>query len=435
MSHQAIIAKIDKIVEIPGARTIVQAFVLGTPLIVDNKSKEGDVGILFPSELKLSEDYCKENNLYRHSNLNKDNTKTGFFEDNRRVRCQPFMKIKSDGYFAPIESLSYLKADLSKLKVGDMFDKLDGKEICCKYVNEATLKMLNRQNKQQKKRVNIEVKNFPPHKDTEQLKYYIHSIPKNSLITIGAKLHGTSFRAANTKIIKHLPLWKKLINKVRQTFITEYWDYVCGTRRVVLKTGEEEKEGFHGSESFRFDCLNVLKPYLEKNLVIYGEQVGYANGKELMPSHETSKLKNQEYEKKYGKVVHFNYGCQTNECKFYIYRLCLVGEDGLLVDFSPAQIEDWCIKRNLNFTPTIHPTFIYDGNQENLLKLVEELTERPALLTQDYINPFSISEGIIVRCDNGNLQPTFFKNKSWAFKVGENIIKENEKVLDLEDVS
>lgn len=135
MTHRAFVAKIDKVIEITGAENIQVAKVLGEDVIVSKDMSEGFVGVFFPVDLQLSEQYCHENNLFRDSTKNKDISKKGFFDDNRRVRSQPFMRVKSCGYFAPINSLDYVMfGDAEKVgwNVGESFDELNGIKICKK---------------------------------------------------------------------------------------------------------------------------------------------------------------------------------------------------------------------------------------------------------------------------------------------------------------
>lgn len=428
--HTAIIAKIDRVDPIEGANTIQKAYCLGTQLIVGKEAKEGDIGILFPSELQLSADYCKENNLYRHAELNKDPTKAGFFDDNRRVRAQPFLKVKSDGYFAQIESLSYTGYDISKLKIGDMFDELGGISICTKYISQKTRAAMASRPKKQKQ---VETPLFYKHPDTDNIKYYIDAIPKGALISIQSKTHGTSGRYSLSKTYRTLPSYRRIINRIYPFFSNESWEYLVGTRNCVLFEEQNEKLGFHGSEQFRFDVLEILKPHLTKGLNIYLEIFGYANGSPIMPRHETSKIKDKRYEKKYGKQITYNYGCLDGTFNYKIYRISSVAESGESLDFAQEQLKHWCEIRNLNCCQDIIPSFIYDGDKSKLEELIEELTERPEKLTEDYIDPTSISEGIVIRVDYKELTPKFYKKKSWAFSVMEGFAKENE--VDIEDAS
>ena len=160
---------------------------LGESVIISKDIPVGYVGVFFCAGCQLSEDYCKNNNLYRNAEKNQDPNKTGFFDENRRVRAQPFMKIKSEGYFAPIESLDYIK-NLPNLKVGDAFEDIDGINVCKKYVNPRT--KLRQGNANQKAKKKKAVPDFHEHVDTSQFKYNMHKIEKGDLISIQSKIHG-----------------------------------------------------------------------------------------------------------------------------------------------------------------------------------------------------------------------------------------------------
>jgi hypothetical protein len=81
--------------------------VVGTPIfgfqaIVGKDSKPGDLGIVFPAESQLSEEYCRVNNLFRHGDLNDDESAKGYLEDNRRVKAMKFRGHRSDCLFMPL---------------------------------------------------------------------------------------------------------------------------------------------------------------------------------------------------------------------------------------------------------------------------------------------------------------------------------------------
>lgn len=118
-NYQAIISKIGTLTPIDGSDFIQKATVLGESVVVSKTSNVGDIGVLFVTGTQLSEEYAFENNLYRHKELNKDQTKAGFFDDNRKVRSQIFRGCNSDAYFAPLDSLTYTGVDLSALKVAE----------------------------------------------------------------------------------------------------------------------------------------------------------------------------------------------------------------------------------------------------------------------------------------------------------------------------
>lgn len=426
---KAFVAKIDKVIPIEGADRIHIAIVLGEQVIVAKTWGEGKVGLFFPPETQLSEDFCKHNNLYRRSHLNADQERTGFFDENRRVRCQPFLKCRSEGFFCELSSLNYL-GNIPELKLGDQFDSVGGVEVCKKYISKKTQNAMNGQKKKTKV---IATPMFHKHVDTDQFKYHSGKIPVGALLSFHAKVHGTSHRSSYSKVIRTPnTFWEKFLD-VFGLFQRESWEYLTGTRNVVLYEDQYDKVGFHGKEQFRFDITEMLKPHLEKGMTIYGEIAGYANGSPIMGKHCTDSLKDKAFTKKYGREVIYKYGCVEDTLRFHVYRISFVNEDGVEIDFTDQQVMDWCAQRDLLGPLQVHPTVIYDGDRESLEELVNELTERPDALTEDYIDPSHISEGIVIRVDHGTLVPKFYKSKSYAFRVMEGIFKEDN--VDLEDAS
>ncbi len=423
--HKIIVARVSTVTPILGADYIHEGSVLGERVVVSKTVTTGDVGLFFPVDLQLSTTFCYENNLYHDKALNKDTTKSGFFDKNRRVRAQTFKGVKSCGLFMPLESVSFTGIIPSEKDEGLAFDDLNGYKLVQKYVSEAS------KVKGQANQAKAVKKNFAPffakHVDSEQFKHYAERIQKGSLLHFHAKVHGTSARMGYLPVLKAdtRPAWlKKLVGIYNIFFGTEeepeyVYDYVLGTRNVVLKLDEVDKEGFHGKEQFRFDVFEQVKPFLEKGQTIYGEVAGYVNGGSIMPKHSIKDLKSKEFTKKYGEAITYAYGCKEHEYRFHIYRITMTTEAGTHIDWTQAQIDSWCADRGLLGPLEVAPATIYNGDVEALRLLVEELTERPALLTEDYIDPSHVSEGIIIRVDTGKLVPDFYKSKSFAFKVME----------------
>lgn len=437
MAHKAIIAEIKEVREIPGADKIHLAIVLGERVVCSKEWGVGHVGVFFPVDVQLSEEYCRENNLFRRAQLNKNPEKTGFFEENRRVRAQPFLKQKSEGLFMSLTSLDYTGFQCVA-GVGQEFDELNGHKICQKYYSEASQKVKGEANKTKPAKKNY-APFFEKHVDSDQFKHYADRIEKGSLIHIQAKVHGTSARMGYLPVLVEQPetFVTKVMAKVRQLFrmadpapVYEY-GYVVGTRNVVLKAGDGTKEGFHGSEQFRFDVFEQVKPFLEKGMVLYGEIAGYANGKSIMPAHSIKSLKDKAMTAKYGDQVVYSYGCAEHELRFHVYRITMMNEQGTHIDFTQAQIDKWCEQHNVLGPLSVCEPFIYDGNLEALQQKVEALTERPECLTEDYIDPRHISEGVIIRVDTGKLTPDFYKSKSFAFRACEGLCE----VVDPEDIA
>lgn len=423
--HQAIVAKVESVHPISNADRIQVAKVLGESCIVSKDIQPGYVGVLFPADLALSEQYCHENNLNRDSSLNKDTSKKGFFDANRKVRAQVFLGVRSTAYFASLDSLKY--ASTEELLVGQTFNELSGVEICKRYVSpEQERKAANIAKSGQRKKNEIPL--FLKHKDSAQFRHCVDNIPVGALLSFHSKRHGTSWRVGNLPVKQNLPKWKKLVNKVVDIFPEEQYEIVVGTRNVVIK--DSNKVGYHGSEKFRVDIADELAPHLGKGVCLYGEVVGFVNGKPIMNPHDIKTLKDSRYVNKYGKTVNYSYGCKEHEYKFFVYRMTVVGSDGNIYEVPQKQLEKWCQERNISHTLEVHPQVIYDGDSDKLKHLVEVLTEREDVLCEDYTDPTHISEGIIVRCDYAD-KTEFYKSKSTPFRICEGILAQP----DIEDMS
>jgi hypothetical protein len=192
--NKAIVAKIERVAPIPGADKIQVGFVLGQSVVISKDWEVGMVGIFFQPDLQLSDEFCRCNNLYRHSEQNINQSQKGFFDDNRRVRCQPFL-----GFFTTLESLAWCGENAYlDLQVGDQFDQLNGWEVCKKYISEKTRRAM--QNTQKKKTKVVEAFMFHKHVDTDQYAYMKHKIQKGDLVSIQSKKHGTSGRYSLSKV-------------------------------------------------------------------------------------------------------------------------------------------------------------------------------------------------------------------------------------------
>jgi hypothetical protein len=170
---------------------------------------------------------------------------------------------------------------------------------------------------------------------------------------------------------------------------------------------------------------------MTKGMCIYGEIAGYANGKPIMAIHSSKDTKDKAFIKKYGDKIIYKYGCSEHEYRFHVYRITYLNHEDKNIDFTEAQLEQWCNDRNILHPFNVTDPVIYDGDVDALIAKVEELTERPAVNCEDYIDPSHNSEGIILRIDTGKHTPTFMKSKSYNFRVMEGMCE----VADTEDAA
>lgn len=241
-THAAIIAKVEKIVPIPGADRVQIAEVLGEFCVVSKDVKVGNIGVLFPADLQLSVAFCEYNNLFRDSSKNADTRVKGFFDDNRKVRCQKFLKVNSTAFFTSLNSLAY--TGKPTFEVGDRFQDIvvDGKvfPICKRYVSPQVERKRANEASNGPKKKKKEIPLFLEHKDTQQLRHFIEMIPEGAILSFHAKAHGTSFRVGNLPVKRELPWWKRQVNNLfGPVFPEESYEFVVGTRRTILQTPDK----------------------------------------------------------------------------------------------------------------------------------------------------------------------------------------------------
>ena len=426
MSYKCIICKLENVRKAENSDNLALGDCVGNTVVIGKDYPEGMLGVYFPCDGILSQEFCKANNLFPIFDGNGKKVGGGFFDVNKpRVRAQKFRSNKSMGFFIGIKSLEFTGYDLDTLKIGDSLSELNGVEICSKYINPATLRALNEGKRGKKQPV---APLFFEMRDVDQFDYYCKDIQIGSLITLSNKKHGTSGRYSYTTTYITLPWYKKLINKIIPIFDNSKDEYIVGTRRVVLLPEDENKEGFHGSEAFRYKFLENIKGKVPLNLTIYLEICGWANNKPIMPHHSLDKNDLKEIKNKYPSPMYFSYGNLEGQCDYTVYRITWSGSDGSQFDLSWDQIEAFCHKNNLKHAFKLEPSFIYDGQLDKLKEKVYSYLDKP-----DPEDNRHYSEGVCVRTDfNGKTD--FYKKKGFYFAVGEGIIKDSE-VVDMEESS
>jgi hypothetical protein len=227
-NYCATIVKIENIIPLEGCDNICATTIFGNNVIVSKYVRIGDMGVFFPVECSIKEIFLKANNLYRDKELNVDKEKSGFFELNGRVRCMKLRGFKSEGFWIPLDGLeacidSFIlkNYDFNNIYIGQEFDHIDGQMICEKYVVKS--KNQGAQNSK-KDKANQKIKRFKRlieeqfrfHIDTPQLAKNTHNIYPDSLISISAKLHGTSFVASNILCNRKLTWLERLFVKLRR---------------------------------------------------------------------------------------------------------------------------------------------------------------------------------------------------------------------------
>lgn len=404
-NYAAVVVEVKNLVELPGMDNVVGAPMLGFQAIVSKNTESGTVGILFPSEVQLSEKYCFYNNLYRHSELNIDPEQKGYLEDNRRVRAMKFRGHRSDALFMPLESLGWTGVDYSELKPGMTFDTLDGKEICRKYVVK-TASGKPATNQQPKER-RVDEKLFPAHMDTNNYWRCSDSIADGTPVVITAKLHGTSARYANIPVKRKLSWFERVVKrlgvKVRET---EY-AMVAGSRRVIKDPNDPAQNHFYKKDIWT-ESLQLLDGLIPEGFIVYGELIGWTD--------ETPIQHNYTYDKTPGTY------------DLYVYRVAHVNDRGLSVDLSWDQVVEFCEERGLKHVPELTRLEKNDQLDDWINSFMDIRFYDRGLTNIQLSHNKTVDEGVVIRVEG--LTPRVFKAKSPQF------LEHETKLLDkgVEDI-
>ena len=420
----------------------------GNDTCVSLDIKIGQIGVYFPCDLQLSEEFCEINHLCRKK---KDGTPdTGYMDpDKRNVTAIRLRGEKSDGLFLPLHALDYCFEDgaaIAHLKAGDVIEGLvNGHEICCKYIPRRPdpSRAHSAGNRTRKKKV-ATAPLFKEHADTEQLAYNLGAFKPGDEIEITLKMHGTSQRTGYLPVLQGYK--RTLLDRILRKEGTPIYDYgyVSGTRRVVL---ENYEGGFYGNNEFREQHSKTFEGKLWKGETVYYEVVGFTtSGAPIMSSASNSKLNDKEFIKMYGDTTRFSYGCSPNlyydstsgevkpyitpQSDVYVYRMTMTNEDGFVIDYTPDFMRYRCEQMGVK-TVQVFEKFTIPAKCKDPGQYVQDKAEK-YYDGPDPIGKTHVREGVVVRIIN---RPKFaaYKHKSFSFKVLEGIIKDTATAPDMEE--
>jgi hypothetical protein len=404
-NYCATVVKIKKIVPLEGCDNVVGTPVFGYQAIISKDHKEGDIGIIFPAETQLSDEYCYENNLYRHDDKNKTLGVKGYIEDNRRIKAVRFRGHRSDALFMPLESLKYLKIKIEDFNVGDEFDILNDHEICKKYVVQRRVGRQNHQ-AQAKKFSRVDTKHIPEHLDSDNYFKFSESVNPDTEVIVTQKLHGTSIRIANTIVKRKLGLRDHLGQLVGAKVQQYEHDYVFGSRKVIKDVNNPDQNHYYEVDIWTQEGKK-LEGLLPQNYIVYGEVIGWT---ENMAAIQQG----------------YSYQIPPGTCELYVYRVAIVNEDGIMTDLSWDHVKEFCFKTGLKHVPEM-----WRGKHKDFV--VESYLDRRFNETWKNCLPLegenTVDEGVCVRVDR--LTPYILKAKSPKFLQYESKMLDQE-VVDLE---
>lgn len=426
IAYEAYITSLKNVQKHSNADRLQKAECFGNQVIVDLSYKEGDLGIYFPVDGKIGQEFAEANNLLRKKDEAGNNV-GGFLDpDKRNVKAIRLRGEESNGLFLKLDSLASF-TDISKLKEHDTITVLNGVVICEKYIPRTNQRQGQRAGSPKAKGdVKFKYPYFEEHIDTKQLMYNLGQFKPGDLCTLTLKMHGTSARTSYT--IKEEERRKNIIEKLfrKPPKVLKKWDKVSGSRRVTLNFEAPKTDGWYSDSDFRKKWHDEIAPRLHKGEEIFYEIVGWANNDTtIMPSCNNKKLNDKDFVKKYGPTTEFSYGCNVGECDIYVYRMTKTDEDGYVVEYPDWYMRTRCEQMGLKCVPKFEEFFY--TTEEDLLQRVDALIDG-----EDPVGKTHIREGVVVRIQN---RPKFtaFKKKNFNFLVLEGIIKEEAQAPDMEE--
>lgn len=406
-NYLARIVDIEEFVPHPSADRLKMAIVQYQSVIVDINSDPG-LYVYFPLEVKINAKFLSFTNAFRDKTKNADNTLSGFFEDNCRVRAVKLRNEKSMGYLIPLHTLeSFANVELSEF-VDDEFDTVSDILLVEKYVIRQSQPGLKSNKKQFKKVSRLIDNQFKFHEDTENLRKHIGKLNPNDDISLTYKIHGTSGIIANILTKRNLNLFEKLLVKLGIRISDKKYDLIYSSRKVI-KNDDINKDGagFY-SEDIWGKAVSDIGHLIPKGYTLYFEIAGYlSSGAGIQSMH--------------GHV--FDYGNNMNEYTIYIYRITFTNEDGITHELSTTDISEFCNRFGLTMVPILYvgkasnkySLKIDDNWNSNFIKELEiEYLEKMCFMCK---NPLP-GEGIVLRIESG-FKFEAYKLKSFKFLEGE----------------
>jgi len=370
-------------------------------VIVGLDAKEGDIYCFFPLECQINKNFLSFTNSFRHSELNQDKEKVGFFEDNCRVRAVKLRGEKSMGYIVPIEELEkFIGKDL-KDYIDEEFDTVDNILLLQKYIIKTRESNITNGKGRKLKISRLVEGQVRLHVDTENLRKNAFKINPEDEITITYKVHGTSWWVSNLLVKKKLNLFYKFLKLIGIKIIDKEYDYIYGSRKVVKNEYETSgKQHFYDTDIWG-EIKEEIKEFIPKGYTIYGECLGYTkSGSEIQSKYD--------------------YGCNVGEKRIQIYRITFTNEDGVVNDLSSKQIKEFCDRFGLEYVHifymglagNLYPELNLNEHwqEEFIRRLEKDYNDKNCFMCKNEVP----EEGIVLRKET-LFYFEAYKLKSWKF--------------------
>lgn len=306
----------------------------------------------------------------------------GYFNKHGRVRLIRLRKCPSMGCLFTLEALYKWKPELKSYDFSQCFqpneegiiepfnfDQIGDTLFIKAYIPPLPVPSLpvsragqrgeSRRNKRLKRFNRLVQGQFSFHYDTSMLRENMWRIKPDTEVTISNKYHGTSViignllmkvpknefrvRIVSSRVQKELrgvrktrPVypWQKKVKKERIDRLNEILDslYTVKYGNITSKRGvimneyinQGPKRNFYSKDIWS-EYGNLLYPYIQKGLTIYGEICGYVNGTQEMIQEG------------------YDYGCEPGTSFLMPYRITSTDSEGNKTEWSVSEVYGWTI--------------------------------------------------------------------------------------------
>lgn len=412
-NYAATIVRLGPLTKHPNADRLQLANIFGNTVIVGLDSREGDVGIYFPIESQISEQFAAENDLIRRKD-SEGKPAGGMLADNRRVRALKLRGVPSMGLWLSIDSLAYTDRQFIE---GDTFEKVGEHEICCKYLPKRSnpggpMKKEGRKPRESR----IIPDQFRFHFDTAQLGRNLDKINPTDIIALTWKLHGTSAIVSNALVKKKIDIMSRFASMLGVKVQDSEYDYIYASRRVVKNEFVQAKVHFYSEDLWTRVGKEQFHGKLHHGETVYYEILGYTQDGAFIQKG-------------------YDYGCLNGEYKVYVYRITHTTPNGTVVELQWNQVKDRCAELAVTTVPELYHgrAAKYGAGSDNETWREDFLKVLKKSYVYDQDSQFCVNkvpeEGICVRKEGLNIE--VYKLKSFRFLEHETKMLDQE-VTDLE---
>lgn len=393
----------------PSVTKMKVAKVEGNRVLVGIDSQPG-MYLYFPPGSVINPGFLAANNLFRHSELNRDTTKSGYFDNVGKVKMLKLQDFYSEGLLIEAETISNWTTDSIDNLSECVFDTINDEWLCKKYVIHHTSgsgrgkKGSNKPSKKVRESKLLE-EQFRFHYNTAALKDCPFVIKPNTLIHCSYKVHGTSGVSAYVLCKKPNTLWNKILKFLKISDGLAY-DYLWSSRKVVKNQyyNEDVSTGFYGCDVWG-EAHKILQPKLEKGMTLYYEIIGY-----LPTGGAIQALGGKAYD--YGCTIPEHQYIYDKNFSIQIYRITYTNPDGKVYEFTARQVENWCKEHGLHPVESCYYGYAKDmynfGDEEQefgdwFLEQMKKDKSRYMECSSPTCTNSVPHEGIVIRLEDENI--------------------------------